>query len=65
MQRHGNIALKSTLENALAHSHRELSANALEALVSRLRKALHNANAGLAIHRIRGVGYRLTSENQK
>jgi two-component system OmpR family response regulator len=62
MQGHGRIVLKSALEDALSHSGRDISANALEALVSRLRKALRKADSGLLIDTIRGVGYRLIAE---
>lgn len=63
MRRGGNIVLKSALEDALSQSNRTTSINALEALVSRLRRALREADSGLVIDTIRGVGYRLTAED--
>jgi DNA-binding response OmpR family regulator len=47
----------------LTEQRRELSANAIEALVSRVRKALNEADAGITIETVRGVGYRLREES--
>jgi two-component system, OmpR family, response regulator len=62
MRRDGGLVRKAAIEEALSEFGRELSANALEAQVSRLRRALSEANSGLAIETIRGVGYRLVEE---
>ena len=59
MRRSGRIVLKSTLEDALSEIGRELSANAVEVLVSRVRKALGERSAGVTIEIVRGAGYRL------
>jgi DNA-binding response OmpR family regulator len=37
----------------------EVSANALEALVSRLRRRLEDEEAGVELRTVRGVGYML------
>ena len=65
MRRDGGLVRKAAIEEALSEFGRELSANALEAQVSRLRRALSEANSGLAIETIRGVGYRLVEENDE
>jgi two-component system, OmpR family, response regulator len=59
MRRSGSVVAKSTIEEALSEFGRELSANAVEALVSRVRKALGEADSGIVIETVRGVGYRL------
>ena len=65
MRRDGGLVRKAAIEEALSKFGRELSANALEAQVSRLRRALSETNSGLAIETIRGVGYRLVEENNE
>jgi DNA-binding response OmpR family regulator len=40
----------------------EAGFNALEALVSRLRKRLADVDAGIVIHTVRGVGYLATDD---
>ena len=59
MRRSGSVVAKSTIEDALSEIGRELSANAVEVLVSRLRKALGEGSAGVTIETVRGIGYRL------
>lgn len=65
MRRSGHVVTKTAIEEALSRFGRELSANAVEALVSRLRKALADANAKVVIETVRGVGYRLVEDGQK
>lgn len=65
MRRSGNVVTKSAIEEALSQFGRELTANAVEALVSRLRKALADANANVSIETVRGVGYRLVEDPQR
>jgi DNA-binding response OmpR family regulator len=65
MRRTGSVVAKSVIEEALSEFGRELSANAVEALVSRVRKALGEADSGVAIDTVRGVGYQLRVENDK
>ncbi len=62
MRRSGAVVAKCALEGTLSQFSRDLSPNAVEALVSRLRKALCAAESGIVIETVRGVGYRLTEE---
>jgi DNA-binding response OmpR family regulator len=48
---------KTAIEAALSEFDRELSANAIEVLVCRLRKALAERQTGIAIETVRGIGY--------
>jgi len=65
MRRCGTVVPKTALEEALSQFGRELSLNAVEVLVSRVRKALGDASSGLAIETVRGVGYLLREEVQQ
>ena len=58
----GRIVVKDTLEDRLYALDRSVTANALEAIVSRLRKKLAAAHASVRIDTKRGVGYRLAQE---
>jgi DNA-binding response OmpR family regulator len=64
MRRSGAAVAKSAIEGTLSQFSRDLSPNAVEALVSRLRKALGDAGSGIVIETVRGVGYRLTEEGE-
>jgi two-component system, OmpR family, response regulator len=64
MRRSGSVVAKAVIEEALSEFGRELSANAVEALVSRVRKALGEAESGVAIETVRGVGYQLKVESR-
>jgi len=55
---------KSAIEEGLTELRRELSSNAIEALISRVRKALSEADSGISIETVRGVGYRLREESE-
>ncbi|MFD2183196.1 response regulator transcription factor [Rhodoplanes azumiensis] len=57
MRRKGRVATKRVLEDELAGSDGELSANAVEVYVHRLRKHLGELGARVTIHTVRGVGY--------
>lgn len=57
MRRRGTVIPKSSIEEALSEFGRELSPNAIEALVSRLRKALADANCTVTLGTVRGLGY--------
>lgn len=59
MRRAGGIVPKAAIEEELSDLGREMSANAIEALVSRLRKALDDRPTGIIIETIRGIGYSL------
>lgn len=61
-KRKGKTVLRSTLEDAVYNYQEEIQSNALDAHISRLRKRLADANAGVTIHNIRGVGYLLREE---
>jgi two-component system response regulator TctD len=53
----GRVTLKRKLEHALSEFGDELSTNAVELSISRLRKKLEEHETGAAIETIRGVGY--------
>ena len=55
----GKVVPKSSIETALPDAHGCRSGNAIEARISRLRKALKRAPADVAIETVRGVGYQL------
>jgi DNA-binding response OmpR family regulator len=60
--RRGKTVVRSILEAAVYNYEEEIQSNALDAHISRLRKRLLDAGAGVAIHNIRGVGYLLKEE---
>lgn len=55
----GRVVNKRKLEHVLSEFSEELSSNALETAVSRLRKKLDGATTGVSLETIRGVGYLL------
>ncbi len=59
MRRPGNLVPKSDLETSLSDLGRDITPNAIEALVSRTRRALGDAGSEIVIETVRGVGYRL------
>jgi two-component system OmpR family response regulator len=61
MRRDGSVVSKRMIENALSTCGDELSDNAIETQVSRLRKGLEEVNSGIFIETVRGVGYVLRS----
>lgn len=54
--------IKDYLEDALYTNHEAVTPNAVEALVSRLRRKLKQAGTTIRVDTIRGIGYRLVSE---
>ncbi|MGM4909355.1 response regulator transcription factor [Rhizobium sp. 768_B6_N1_8] len=58
-KRKGKTVLRSVLETEIYNYEETIQSNALDAHVSRLRKRLTDADAGVSIHNIRGVGYLL------
>jgi DNA-binding response OmpR family regulator len=62
MRRAGSVVSKSALEQSLYGFDDDVGPNAVEALISRLRKRLAAAGAGAAIHTIRGLGYLLREQ---
>ena len=61
LQRSGTIVPKQLLMRAYSGCCREVSFNAIEASVSRVRKKLHSVPSGVVIQTVRGIGYRLRS----
>lgn len=61
VSRLGRTVLRSALEEAVYSFDDDIKSNALDAHVSRLRRKLAQADAGVEIHGIRGVGYLLKS----
>lgn len=59
LRRCGRTVQRSALEEAVYGFDDEIQSNALDMHVSRLRRKLADAAAGLEIHGIRGVGYLL------
>lgn len=59
VRRAGRVVQRGHLESELYGLDVEVSANALEALVSRLRRRLEEEVAGVEIRLVRGVGYML------
>ncbi len=59
MRRAGAVVSKDAIETALYSFDSEVTPNAVEAIVSRLRKHLDEAGVSGVLHTIRGVGYLL------
>jgi two-component system response regulator QseB len=55
------VVVKDVLEERLYSFQDSVTGNALEAVVSRLRKKLAGANAGVRLETKRGIGYRLVA----
>ena len=62
MRQEGQVVSRSSLENSLYGLSRNVSANSIEVLISRLRRRLITIDAGCAIHTLHGIGY-LLKEN--
>lgn len=59
LRRTGKVIPKRVLEESLYGFEDEVSSNTVEVLVSRLRKRLQTAAAGVTVHTLRGIGYML------
>ncbi|TJZ88994.1 response regulator transcription factor [Paracoccus gahaiensis] len=59
IRRRGRTVMRETLEQAVFGFDDEIQSNTLDSHVSRLRRRLREADAGVEIHAIRGVGYLL------
>lgn len=59
LRRFGRVVPRESLEAQVYGFDDEISSNALEAHVSRLRKRLADAGAGVILHAVRGIGYLL------
>ena len=57
IRRAGRIVARESLEEAVFNYDDEIASNTLDAHISRLRKRLTNAKAGVEIHAVRGIGY--------
>lgn len=62
LRANGSIVVKDVLEDRLSGVEEAISANALEAAVSRLRRKLVAAGSVIEIEAIRGIGYRMRGE---
>jgi DNA-binding response OmpR family regulator len=62
--RNGKVVLKENMEHGLYGLEDEISSNSLEVVIHRLRKKLVTAQAGAAVHTVRGVGYMILPENE-
>lgn len=59
IRRAGRSVTRQAMEEAVFGYDDEIASNALDAYISRLRKRLADAEAGVEIHAIRGIGYLL------
>jgi DNA-binding response OmpR family regulator len=59
LRRQGRVCTRAYLEGALYDASAEVSPNALETSISRLRSLLASANASVELRTVRGVGYAL------
>jgi DNA-binding response OmpR family regulator len=59
LPRIGHVVPRAALEQTLYSLDTEITPNALEVLVSRLRRRLGEAQADVSIHTVRGIGYLL------
>lgn len=59
LRRRGRTVLRESLEQAVYGFDDEIQSNTLDSHISRLRRKLSDADAGIEIHAIRGVGYLL------
>ncbi len=57
MRRPGALVPKTALETSLSEFGRDVSANAIEALVSRARRTLAEVGSDIQIETVRGIGY--------
>jgi two-component system response regulator QseB len=59
MRREGTVVTRDLIEQALYNFDDPGTPNALEAIVSRLRRKLQDAGVGKMLHTVRGLGYML------
>jgi DNA-binding response OmpR family regulator len=64
IQAAGRAVVKDSLEDRLYGFDEKVSTNALEAVISRLRRRLAGAGSIVWIESLRGIGYRLRSEQK-
>lgn len=63
MRQAGTVVRRSAIEDALYSFAEPVTPNAVEAIVSRLRRRLDQAGAGRMLHTIRGLGYMLRASD--
>ena len=59
MRRAGRVVAREAFSEAVGDDHRTVGANAIEAIISRLRRRLVAAQSSVGIVTVRGVGYML------
>ena len=59
LRANGRVVIRDVLEERIYGVEEVVTRNALEALVSRLRRKLELINCGVRIETLRGIGYRL------
>ena len=64
LRRAGQVVAKASIESAIYNLDEEVSTNAVEAAISRLRKRLAVGNATVQIHTSHGVGYSLIAPKE-
>lgn len=62
VRRRGRTVLRETLEAAVYGFDDMIQSNTLDSHISRVRRKLSDAGAGVAIHTVRGVGYLLRAK---
>ena len=62
LRRPGHIVARRAIEDSVYALTEEVSANALEAHISRLRRRLSEAGAQVKVHTLRGIGYMITTD---
>lgn len=65
LRREGQVVARTALENSLYAMSAEVTPNALEATMSRLRKRLAGNAANIEIKTVHGIGYALYSPKQR
>jgi DNA-binding response OmpR family regulator len=63
LRRRGRIVVRESLEEAVYGFDDMIQSNTLDSHVSRLRRKLSGADAGVEIHTVRGVGYLLREKD--
>ncbi|HTY67393.1 MAG TPA: response regulator transcription factor [Alphaproteobacteria bacterium] len=59
MRRAGRVVAREAFDEAVGDNRRDVGANAMEAIISRLRRRLAEANSSVKIVTVRGIGYML------
>ncbi|MCH8686790.1 response regulator [Pedomonas mirosovicensis] len=57
LRRAGRTVPRAAIDDALYDAEQDVTPNAIDAVVSRLRRQLQQAGSGARIHAVRGVGY--------